>query len=40
MKWKNRSIRYRPGSRGKGEINSASGKPGFRCAKADKPPVR
>lgn len=31
-------IRYRPGSRGKGEVNSASNNLGFRCVKDGKPP--
>ncbi|MEJ7691725.1 formylglycine-generating enzyme family protein [Daejeonella sp.] len=31
-------IRYRPGSRGKGEINSASNNLGFRCVKDGDPP--
>lgn len=31
-------IRYRPGSRGKGEINSASNNLGFRCVKDGNPP--
>ena len=31
-------IRYRPGSRGKGEINSASNNLGFRCVKDGSPP--
>jgi formylglycine-generating enzyme required for sulfatase activity len=31
-------IRYRPGSRGKGEINSASNNLGFRCVKNGPPP--
>ncbi len=30
-------IRYRPGSRGKGEVNSGSNNLGFRCVKDDKP---
>ena len=30
-------IRYRPGSRGKGEVNSASNNLGFRCVRDDKP---
>ena len=32
-------IRYRPGSRGKGEINSASDNLGFRCVKEGNPPI-
>ncbi|HXH98749.1 MAG TPA: formylglycine-generating enzyme family protein [Sphingobacteriaceae bacterium] len=31
-------IRYRPGSRGKGEVNSASNNLGFRCVKEGNPP--
>lgn len=31
-------IRYRPGSRGKGEVNSASNNLGFRCVKDGNPP--
>lgn len=33
-------MRYRPGSRGKGEVSSGSDNLGFRCVKEGKPPIK